>query len=132
MHRYCLIPFAVVAVLLLARPLMTRWREPVPRTLAEVATLVERRGLYWAAENSFGLEGNRLVISTLPITVERASNLHVNDPSYSRWHGTLIVDLRFLAMMCNYDPAWSVVWGDLFVYGDPELIEDLTGLHPET
>jgi hypothetical protein len=54
----------------------------------------------------------------------------LNNPRHQFWNGTVAIYTLAHQMWGNYDPACSLVWGDLFVYGDPDVIEMLTGRRP--
>jgi hypothetical protein len=105
-------------------------RQPGPRTVDEAAAVAEALGLYWATGDHGGVMRHHLVVSEMPLTRERVGNLRINDPTHPCWAGTVELCDPWRTMMANYDPACSLVWGELFVYGDPHLISRLTGRSP--
>jgi hypothetical protein len=101
-----------------------------PRTLVEAATAAEARGLYWRSIAEDGsLRTSAIVVSTQPVTWERANSIRVNHPNNPCWHGTIVVYTCGRQLSMNADPSMSMVWGELFLYGDPRVIEKLTGRH---
>src|SRR5438270_12960703 len=112
-----------VLALVLAGPLSLSARKPPgPRTAAEVAATAEQLGLYLVPD---GTTGGRVILAEQPLTLERAATLWLHSPQHPRWIGTVAVYAGWRGMMDNYDPACSAVWGEFFVYGDPDLIARL-------
>jgi hypothetical protein len=66
----------------------------------------------------------------MPVSVDRAGRLRLHVPRHACWTGTIVVYQPARYMLPNYDPYYSIYWGELFVYGDPVLIERLTGIRP--
>ena len=102
-----------------------------PQTLAELIAIAEARGLYYGSDQRMDGPIGRLVISETPVTRNRAGRVRINAPLHPCWINTVAVYFPVGQMMTNYDPQCSVIWGNMFVYGDPALIELLTGLRPE-
>ena len=99
-----------------------------PRTLVEAATAAEARGLCWRSTAQDGsLNAGSIVVSTRPVTWEHTNGIRVNDAKHSCWHETIVIYSSGAQLLMNSDPSVSMVWGELFVYGDPRLIEKLTG-----
>lgn len=116
----------VTFVAVLAAPLYRSVCKPVgPRTMDEVAAAAEQLGLFLVHD---GTAGGRVLLSEQPLTRERAATMWLHSPHHPRWIGTVAVYLGWRGMMGNYDPACSAVWGEFFLYGDPALIERLTGV----
>jgi hypothetical protein len=101
-----------------------------PATLQEVARLAEEMGLYWRSDRKDGAIKSRLVVSNRPLTAVRANLVRFNCPEHPCWVGTIAISRPWQHNISNYDPEYSVVWGDMFVYGDPEIIRRLTGRSP--
>jgi hypothetical protein len=101
-----------------------------PKSLHEAAQIANALGLHHRSDIFNGEVTCRLIISTTPLTFERANCMHIGDPDHPCWHGTVAVcaawkDYRYLA-----DPDHGVVWGEVFLYGDPALIRLLTAAAP--
>ncbi len=122
----CLGATAVV-ILLVARPyLQSEPRRPGPRTLQEAIALAGQKGLSWGTDEYDGHPVTRIVISELPVTTARCQRLYLH-PSCPGWAGTVSVYANWRLLIADaYDPEHSAIWGELFVYGDPSLIEMLT------
>ena len=103
-----------------------------PRTLEDAVRIVEAEGLFWQADARDGPPSGRIVVSEVPISWERASWTYL-DPRNPRLVGSVAVyyDPNRTLARDNYLPGLSAVWGDLFVVGDPHLIEKLTGTLPQ-
>lgn len=102
-------------------------RPPGPRTLPEAIAVVEARGLYWVSDEPGGIPGARVTVSDRPLTAMQARCIRLKDPQHPAWLGTVAIFTNWRANLPNYDPACSAIWGELFVYGDPRVIGDLTG-----
>lgn len=100
-----------------------------PATLDEVTAIARRAGLYHRPDGRAGV-GIKLIVSAMPLSVDQAGRLRVNDPHYPGWIGTAAVYSNGRSFAECYDPTFSVYWGDCFVYGDPEIIARLTGTAP--
>jgi hypothetical protein len=110
------------------------WREQVrprgPATLEEVVEQADRLGLYTAGDRQGGAIGCRLVVSEFPVSVVRACDLRMGVPSHPCWISTVAVCRPWRSFLPNYVAGRTVIWGDLLVIGDPEVIRRLTGLDP--
>jgi hypothetical protein len=102
-----------------------------PQTLEAAITVADARGLFHNTDQSTGGPIGRLIVSDRQVTRERASYVRMNDPDHVCWVGTVAVYYPAHQMVDNYDAQHSVFWGNLFVYGDPAIIEQLTGLRVE-
>jgi hypothetical protein len=100
-----------------------------PRTLQEAAALAEERGLFWrSGTNDGSLPACAIVVGTRPVTWERANGIRFHDgPRHPCWQDTAIVYSGWRDFLAGADPTASLVWGELFVYGDRRVIEKLTG-----
>jgi hypothetical protein len=107
-------------------------RDPGPRTLEDVIPLAEHLGLYWRHDSWHGTPGTRLIVSTRPVRWEEAHRLLSGRPERPEWVGVVSVYTVWRGMTGNFVPGRTVIWGELFVCGDPELIRRLTGLDPGT
>ena len=98
-----------------------------PKSLADVAVLAEQKGLYWV-DGRVRLPSNRIIISTRPLEPEEAAAVNIAVPR----KGMASCYLKLRHMSVHYDPANSIVWGDVFLYGDPAVISALTGISPRS
>ncbi len=98
-----------------------------PATLQEVAQLARAAGLEHGPDHRSGVVGHRLVVSDRPVTWQRAGLLRMNSPHHPGWAGTVVICCPYRPFLPNFDPDFSVLWGRMFVYGDPEIIRRLTG-----
>ena len=123
----------VIVILLFA----AAWRGPPlqlcpngPRTLHEVVEIARQLGLYSTGDLEGGKINHRLLVTEYPLGQARFRDFRLRDLSDPCWIGVVDVRLKWREMMPNYSPGRTVVWGELFVIGDPELIRRLTGLDP--
>jgi hypothetical protein len=114
-------------VLLHYWPMMSSATPAGPETMQEVVRVAEEKGLYFCSDRRDGEIANRLVISDRPLTCQRANFVRFNAPDHPCWIGTVALCYPWRNNMANYDPECSAVWGEMFVYGDPEIIRRLTG-----
>jgi hypothetical protein len=98
-----------------------------PATLHEVAELAERMGLYCRSDNIDGVVRNRLLVSRSPLTHLAANQVVFGAPRKRCWQGVVAVCRPWRGYVSNFDPGYSAVWGNLFLYGDPDVIRRLTG-----
>jgi hypothetical protein len=72
---------------------------------------------------------NNIIISIEPLTSERLDRLNLHHPDFERWRGVVTISPCCRQILSsNYDPAHPerfAIWGDLFMFGDPELIARL-------
>jgi hypothetical protein len=99
-----------------------------PQTLYDAVEIAEALGLYHSSDALAGSLNSRVIISEMPLTWERAAgtSLHANHPCLV-CTVAVYYDPNRLWANANYVPAYSAIWGDLFIFGDPRLIEKLTG-----
>jgi hypothetical protein len=120
---------AVIAVALLGGVLLRSGvRRSHPQTLYDAVEIAEALGLYHCSDALAGRLNSRVIISELPLTWERAAGtpLHPDHPCLV-WTVAVYYDPNRQWADANYVPAYSAIWGDLFIFGDPRLIEKLTG-----
>jgi hypothetical protein len=119
---------AVLAIV----PLHARWTDMLHplRTVQEAREIALSKGFYCISDEPNGISCRILIVSETPLTWHDAASLRMNAPAHPSWQGAAkIQSSRGIAAEC-YDPTCSVVWGGLFVYGDPEVIRKLTGMLP--
>jgi hypothetical protein len=108
------------------------WRGQIrprgPATLEEVVGLAEQAGLYSYGDRPEGAIGCRLVVSEFPLSAEHACDLRMEVQSHPRWIGSVAVCRPWRSFLPNYVAGRTVIWGELFIIGDPEVIRRLTGL----
>jgi hypothetical protein len=96
-----------------------------PKSLAEAVDVINDLGLFHRYDGDSRI-GRLLVSEREPLPdVPR-----LNNPSHPSWVGTVAIYRNGESMLHNYDPDCSVFWGSHFIYGDPKLIEKLTGHRP--
>lgn len=102
----------------------------VPDSLAEVVEQAELQGLYWRSDAADGSLQYRLVVSDRPLDFERVNNLRFGMPFDSCWDGIVAISYPSRAWAIEFrlcEPSRSARWGKMFVFGDPAIIERLTG-----
>lgn len=108
----------------------TKQAEPTkPQTLGEVMGIARKLGLHCRSERADGEIGIRLLVSEAPLPLERANLLcfggrEKSNKGRSDWVGVVAVYKPGLVIV-DSDPVMQ--WGNLLVYGDPTLMEKLTG-----
>jgi len=136
MHRHgyftmiCLLGAAAIGLPLSVRALLTDTAARAPESLTETVDVVSELGLYHRFDGPSS--GNWcLIVSERALPDSPEQSPRINNPSHPFWIGTVAIYRNGQQRMSyNYDPACSVVWGTLFVYGDPDLIEKLSGHRP--
>jgi hypothetical protein len=119
---------ALLALLLLSAVLLVnRWcgTEPAnPQSLEEVRALADKLGLNCRSDRQDGTIGFRLLVSETPLTQEQANLLCIGRREKGRadWHGVVAAYSNL-----DFDADLMVPWGKVLLYGDPALIEKLTG-----
>jgi hypothetical protein len=96
-----------------------------PKSLAEAVDISDDLGLFHRFE---GVPTTRCLLVSENEPLPDGPRLH--NPSHPSWIGTVAIYGDGERMVLNYDPNCSVHWGSLFIYGDPQLIEKLTGHRP--
>jgi len=97
-----------------------------PQSLREVAQIAADMGLHHDSPRRSVVDDYSLVVSDRPLTWERVNELRFNSPEHPGWRGTVAVCYPADRFMANYDPEFSIVWGKMFVYGDPHIMRRLT------
>ncbi len=118
--------------ILLIRHLWTDGLQGPPGTIHEAVAIAHAKGFCCISDELNGIPRGILVVSKMPLTREQAADLRVNSPGHPGWRGVVKIygNRNGIGPKLNYDPTCSVFWGDLFVYGDPEVIRGLTGKLP--
>ena len=103
----------------------TEWTDP--QSLEEVQAIAKKLGLHCRSDRADGGMGFRLLVSEAPLSLERANLLRFGGREESakgraNWLGVVAVYQTW-----NFETDLVVPWGKLFLYGDPPLIEKLTG-----
>jgi hypothetical protein len=96
-----------------------------PQSLQDAARLVEEEGLYWMSPHRSNEMRERLIVSDRPVSWEQANLVRFSAPQHPCWRGVVALCYPAHSYLMNYDADHSAVWGKLFVYGDPELIQRL-------
>jgi hypothetical protein len=96
-----------------------------PQSMAEVRALVEKLGLNCRSDRQDGAVGFRLLISEAPLSLEKANLLRFSERELdlADWHGVVAAYHPL-----NFDSDLVVPWGKVVLYGDPALIQKLTGM----
>jgi hypothetical protein len=103
------------------------WSSPGPDSMEEVLLAVQERGLYCRSDRGDGVVTHRLIISDQPVSLYRANLIRFGDPQHYCWYRLAAVTWPARSNLGNYDPDYSVIWGDMLVYGDPVILQKLTG-----
>jgi hypothetical protein len=106
---------------------------PYPSGEEEVIQSARDLNLACWSDAPHGLGGGKIILSARPLTPDFLQTLILNDYYFSRWAGTVAVwrqgsfDAEPLyGLNVDFDhPDHYAQWGDLFVYGDPELMRAL-------
>jgi hypothetical protein len=130
----------VIVGMAATQPLAMHLRGPIHRdqphgTLRDkIVAVAEALELHWAGDGPQDCPQCKLILSELPIRRERQVRLHINQPGFEAWRGTVAVYVGQAGMVhLNADPDHperATVWCDSFVYGDPVLIERLRSCVP--
>jgi hypothetical protein len=96
-----------------------------PKSLADAVEVANDLGLFHRYDGGLGTEC-LIVSESEPLPVGH----RLNDPSHPSWIGTVAIYGQGERMLWNFDPTCSGVWGSLFLYGDPKLIEKLRNRRP--
>lgn len=92
------------------------------KTSQDIIDAASRQGLHCRPSSH-----NRIIVSRKPIS--RQDELAVR--AFSIVPDRLICYVGANILPCNVMPGRSVVWSDVLVQGDPELVEELTGIQCE-
>ena len=99
-----------------------------PQSFEEAKEIAKKIGLHCRSDRKDGALGFRLLVSEAPLPPERDHLLRFGSREESEkgrlnWLGVVAVYHPW-----NFDSDLATPWGKLFVYGDPAMIEKLTGL----
>jgi hypothetical protein len=96
--------------------------------LAEVASIATERGLHCRTSDSIdGTLLHRLIVADRPLTWEQIRDLRANDPHHSCWTGTIAVCSPLHVNVLDRDPKHTMIWGNMLLFGDRNIIRRLTG-----
>jgi hypothetical protein len=115
-----LAPFALVLVGL---PLAIQYWNGGPNSIAEVVAQAEKRGLYCTVVPYNDPDCRRVIISAMPLDEDEAASVNLSLPHT----GTASCYVNWECARIHHNPAHSLFWGDMFVHGDPAVINLLTG-----
>ena len=100
-----------------------------PTSPAELVSLASGLGLHWRGWPEGSQPHNHVIVSTEPLSAERLDRLNMHHPDFERWRGIVSISpCAWQILNKNYDPAHPerfAVWGNLVLFGDPELIARL-------
>jgi hypothetical protein len=96
--------------------------------MEQVIAIVQKLGLHYRSDRHDGAIESRLIVSTVPVTVEQAGFLSpARRPEHPEWIGTVAVYRRGHAVTFFPQAHQAMVWGSFFLYGDPSLVKRLSG-----
>jgi hypothetical protein len=113
-----------------SHPLVVKSPPAGPKSLQEVTQIASSLGLHHRSDIASGELTIRLIVSARPLTFERANSMHFDNPSHPCWQDTVAVSAPWRQYLYLAHPDHGVVWGDVFIYGDPALIRTLTAAAP--
>jgi hypothetical protein len=123
----CTLSASAVALPVALRALRTDAERRAPESLDEAIEVADTLGLFYRYD---GGGASCLLVSERGLP-DPAIGPRMNNASHPFWIGTVAIYTGAQSMwQANYDPTCSLVWGNLFVYGDPDLIKTLTGRRP--
>lgn len=96
-----------------------------PQNLEDVVLAAREKGLHWRSEWSESRITHRLILSARPLTPARLARLSSADITDPVWRGSVLV-----CPSTDVDPNLKVpgrtaVWGEVFLFGDPTMIDYL-------
>src|SRR5438067_10857353 len=100
-------------------------RPSSPRQYEEVMQIPQQLGLHYRGDCEDGRVQMRLLLSESPLTWERANGLVIGRGEQSDWLGTVAI----MQSVREFPPLTKPMtpWGNFLLYGDPALINKLTG-----
>jgi hypothetical protein len=101
-----------------------------PRTFEEVARIAAARSLCCRSDRPGGVHFTRLVVSRTPLSLEETNLLSFGDPTRPCWRGKVAVCYPRRQYLDHLEPGHAAVWGEMLLFGDPAVIEQLTGRRP--
>ncbi len=123
-------PIAAATVLALTAVVLVAETRPGPgpQSLAEATEIAAARGLSYSYD---GPPGGCLIVSEGPVPPRDLGLFpRINNPAHPSWIGMVAIYTDPAVIIWNYDPTCTAAWGKLCVYGDPLVIEKLTGRRP--
>jgi hypothetical protein len=118
----------VTAAVMLCLLLVSRFGRTTvapPESLHDVADRAGAVGLHQRSDIESGVVGSRLIVSDQAITFERTTTLRFGDAEHPCWQGTVAACVPARSYYSFSHPDHGVVWGDVFLFGDPTIIRDL-------
>jgi hypothetical protein len=110
-------------------PVKVQEQREGPANLAEAINAARALNLHWVSDPPGRSDNNAVIVSDQPVTLERHANLFIGHPDFERWRGTVKVYVggqEFFEMNINpAHPERYALWGEVCLYGDPELIAKL-------
>ena len=122
---------ALVTLAIIRTPGTGGW-EGTPQTIQQATETADRLGFCRTSDECDGVPRHGLVVSDRPLTRVQLAELRLTAPQHPGWVGVARVYRDWRSLIGSYDPTCSVVWGELFVFGDPRVIRQLTGKVPES
>jgi hypothetical protein len=107
------------------RSRQTDWTDP--QSLEEVQAIAKKLGLHCRSDRADGGIGFRLLVSEAPLSLERANLLRFGGREESAKGRANWLRVVAVYQTWNFETDLVMPWGKLFLYGDPPLIEKLTG-----
>lgn len=98
---------------------------PGPRNWDDVVEAVGALDLYCRSNAADGHICYTLVVSKLPVTLERASRIRVGQFGHACWDDTVLVTADRETFLNHFDPEHAAKWGTMYVLGDPALVRQL-------
>jgi hypothetical protein len=124
----CALGAVVLVPPLARRALLTDTTRRDPKSLSEVVEIADELGLFHCYDGA--PYSTCLIISERELCSVHWEGPRMNNPRHDFWIGTVAIYSDAQQMWPSYDPTCSVVWGSMFVYGAPDLIERITGRRP--
>jgi hypothetical protein len=119
---------AALIGLLLARPHPSPAHRPGPQTMDEVIDRAEELGFYYRSDSVREEVHDTLVVSDRPITREQATNLRMDEPHSVDWIGRVSIRSHWRNLpLFQLDERFYAIWGEVLMFGDPEMIRRLVG-----
>jgi hypothetical protein len=108
-----------------------RTMDEILQTLQEVARVADDLQLHHRSDVENGELRCRLIVSERTVTYQRANDMRIGEPEHPCWKGTVAVCAPLHSYLHYLDANCGVVWGEVFLYGDPALIRMLVAARPQ-
>jgi hypothetical protein len=121
-----------VAALFVFAALAATLRTPAvarPTTMEEVIQQARELGLYYATPRPDGLVTDTVIIADHPVDVTIFRDLRLATRPGAEWNGMVFVYDPEETNVNLVQPATMDNWGELFVFGDQQLISRLADVH---